>query len=57
MACSTRAEATTILMAMGAEVGRLEPDPLGIDVDDVAEASLISDALRAEPAGLGDGAE
>jgi hypothetical protein len=40
-----------------AEIGRLEPDPLGIDVDDVADAALISEVLHAEPAALGDGAE
>jgi hypothetical protein len=41
---------------MGAEVGRLEADALGIGLDDVAHA-LIGEPLGAEPAALGDGAE
>lgn len=41
---------------MGAEVGRLEPNPLGIGLHDAAHA-LIGEPLGAEPAALGDGAE
>jgi hypothetical protein len=41
---------------MGAEVGCLEPDVLGVGLDDLVNA-LISEPLGAEPAALGDGAE
>jgi hypothetical protein len=41
---------------MGAEVGCLEADPLGISLHDAAYA-LICEPLGAEPAALGDGAE
>jgi hypothetical protein len=39
---------------MGAEVGRLEPNPRGIGLHDAANA-LISEPLSAEPAAFGDG--
>jgi hypothetical protein len=42
--------------AMGAEVGCLEPDALGVGLNDLAHA-LIREPLCAEPAAFGDGPE
>jgi hypothetical protein len=37
---------------MGAEIGRLEPDPLGVGFDDLADA-LIGSGLSAKVGGAG----